>query len=73
MTTAHLNLKWSVGDLDRLKARAKQGGTAQEIADEFEGSDLESTAHEIHRLCLSMGVSVRLGCVFHASPRACRS
>lgn len=56
-----LNLKWSVGDVDRVVAEARRGRTAAEICRQLKGTRLESTVGEIMGLCLNSGFSVRRG------------
>ena len=53
-----LNLKWTVGDIDRVIARAKAGKSAVEICAMLEGSTLESTPDEIIDLCREAGLIV---------------
>lgn len=61
MTASHLNLKWSVADVDAVVKQARRGRTAAEICAQLKGTRLESTVGEIMRLCLNSGFSVRRG------------
>lgn len=57
--TRHLNLKWTVGDIDRICRMAKNGLTAVGICETLKGTSLESTPGEIVKLCFDAGQFVR--------------
>lgn len=50
----HLNLVWTMEQMDRMKRRAEQGSTADVLAFEF-----DTTVVEIHRLAKRNGFWVR--------------
>ncbi len=54
MTTGHLNLRWSLEDMDEIQRMARSGGDSATIAEAF-----LSTAEEIEALCARNGITVR--------------
>lgn len=61
MTTVHLNLKWSVADVDAVIVDARRRKTAAEICARLKGTRLESTVDEIMKICINSRFSVRRG------------
>lgn len=59
--TRHLNLKWSVDDIDLVVGLARHGYTVNGICLRLKGTPLESTQGEILCLCRSLGQFVRKG------------
>lgn len=59
--TRHLNLKWTVGDVDRLIRSARSGMSSDQIADELRDTSLASTPDEISSLLFGAGVFVKRG------------
>lgn len=59
MTTRHLNLKWTVADVDRVINMARAHYTARGICEALKGSRLESTPGEIMSVCRDAGQFVR--------------
>lgn len=55
MTTSHLNLKWTVADVDQIVRSAREGATAEQIASTFPNA----TAEEIERICADARQFVR--------------
>lgn len=53
-----LNLKWTVGDVDRVAVLARKGWTAENICMELRGTSLESTPAEIINLMAGMNIHV---------------
>lgn len=41
MTTEHMNLRWTLADMDRLMERASRGATDSDLAFEFDVSTAE--------------------------------
>lgn len=60
MTTAHLNLKFTVAAMDAILAMAADNKTAMEIAFSEFGRRLKVTPNEIVRACDQAGVFIRI-------------
>lgn len=52
LPTAHLNLKWTVGDMDRLAfMRRNPSLSLQRVFDKLRGTGLECSIERLQRIC----------------------
>ncbi|MFC6487333.1 hypothetical protein [Nitratireductor sp. GCM10026969] len=58
-TTAHLNLKFTVRDVDWILAEARKDRGAEDIANRLTRSGTYATVAEVERICADAGVFVR--------------
>jgi hypothetical protein len=59
--TDHLNLRWTVGDMDRVNFMSKNRQyTVEEISKKLAGTQLEASPFKLRELASAFGVDVRL-------------
>ncbi len=59
--SAHLNLKWTIADADRIIAWARAHWTASDIAAAFTSEGRKTSPDEIMKICSDAGQSIRRG------------
>jgi len=59
-TTTHLNLRWTVGDMDRLEfMRRNQHMTVEDVSEKLHGTQLAATPTRLREIARHFGVRVK--------------